>query len=236
MATEEAFDISIADEEAWEIRTVGQLEDLVLAKLHVQDASKHTRPYCLSSFSFYRFRAALQKHAGIPRRSITPTTHLEDVLPSDNRQALWLRLGQELDWKLPALEHPAWLNYSFTTLFVSIVFAALGLHIPGKLVVELCVFFGLMAIPLLALAYRRTAPLVTKQPSPSLTVRGLVEGVLSMNFGRIKSQHEAQLKGKQAWRTDEVLQMVRRIIAEQLDVELAEVIPSARFIEDLHMD
>lgn len=245
MATEEAFDISIADEEAWEVKTVGQLEDLVIAKLHVRDASEPARAhdhnaseyagaYCLSSFSFYRLRAALQKHAGVPRRSITPTSNLEDILPSSNRQALWRQLGQELSWNLPALERPAWLNYCLATLFVSIILMAIGLHVLEELVAEFCVLFGLMAIPILGLAYRGTAPLATQLPS--LTVRAFMERILNRNFGRIKSQHRAQFAGKQDWRTDEIRQTLHRIIAEQLCVNLAEVIPSARFVEDLHMD
>lgn len=234
LATEEAFDISIADEEAWEIKTVKQLEDVVLAKLHVQGASTQTRPHCLSSFSFYRFRAAIQKHAGIPRRSVTPTSNLQDILPLGNRRAVWLQLGRELGWRLPALQRPAWLNYSFAVLFAGIVFMTIGLYFLEKLSAEFCVLLSPMVISIFVVAYRGTAPFATQLPSP--TVSGLLKRVLDTNFGRIRSQHEAQFTERQAWRTDEARQTVRRIVAEQLCVALEEVIPSARFVEDLHMD
>jgi hypothetical protein len=79
MAVEDAFQITISDAEASQILTVGQLYSCVLEKLGNNPSQK-----CLSSVAFYRVRRALINLFEVSRDSVTPTSKLSDLLPSNH--------------------------------------------------------------------------------------------------------------------------------------------------------
>ena len=59
LAVEDAFQIHIADEEANAASTVGDLYNLVVAKVQGQDSKR-----CLTSAAFYRTRRCYRRYVG----------------------------------------------------------------------------------------------------------------------------------------------------------------------------
>lgn len=236
LATEEAFDISITDAEASGIQTVGQLEALVLEKLKITGKNFSQSTPCLSAFAFNRLRTALIKHFGVSRNQVRLETRLEDLLPSKNRAQNWKLLTQSIGWSLPKLALPKWFVYLVVflscTWVAGLVAASAFNDIPGILMF----IFGLTVALILAPVIRYISPLPNSFPTHMQDVRALIAGCLSEHFAQVKAQCDHVLQCNQSHHIDEVRQTVRKIVAEQLGVDLAEVVPTARFIEDLHMD
>src|SRR5262249_16894428 len=73
MEVEEAFGITIPDQEAEKIQTVGDLYHYILATL---GGPPLTTPGCLSAAAFYRLRRQLMGRFRIERRRIQPASTL----------------------------------------------------------------------------------------------------------------------------------------------------------------
>ncbi|HKG91646.1 MAG TPA: hypothetical protein VKA84_07145, partial [Gemmatimonadaceae bacterium] len=103
LETEQTFAISIPDRDARHLRTVGDLQDYVVAAVAV----KHPRrppdapSDCTSMALFHRVRGALVEIFELPRWRVTPDAHLADLLPADDRRFCWDRLADALDLRLP---------------------------------------------------------------------------------------------------------------------------------------
>jgi hypothetical protein len=100
LAVEDAFQIHIADEEASTASTVGDLYNLVVAKVQVQDSKR-----CLTSAAFYRTRRSIVDTLAIDRCKIKPSTPLEVILPRDGRRETWRGIQTAMKLKLPDLQH-----------------------------------------------------------------------------------------------------------------------------------
>jgi Phosphopantetheine attachment site len=81
MALEEKFGISITDEEVTKTLTVGDLKQLVRAKLDVADADG-----CLTQRAFHLIRKNATAEFGILRRNLRPDTTLKTVVPQSTRR------------------------------------------------------------------------------------------------------------------------------------------------------
>ncbi len=102
MAVEEKFGISISDEEAQNIVTVGDMKRLVTAKLSVTDEAS-----CLTQRAFHLIRSKAIAEFGLPRRNLRPDTPLEKVIPRDQRRETWERFQITLGVAhLPDLSRP----------------------------------------------------------------------------------------------------------------------------------
>lgn len=100
LAVEDAFQIHIADEEAGNVVTVGDLHALVIASLQRQDTKR-----CLTSTAFYRTRSGIVDALGVERRNIRPSTELAAILPEGDRRKKWRRIQASMMLKLPDLRH-----------------------------------------------------------------------------------------------------------------------------------
>lgn len=118
LAIEDAFQIHIADEEAGNVSTVGDLHGLVLSNLDVRDAKR-----CLTSAAFYRTRHAIVGTLGMERREIRPSTLLAALLPRSNRRANWRHIQAAMKLKVPDLRHPGWIQLSLLTAGVVLAMA-----------------------------------------------------------------------------------------------------------------
>ena len=81
MAWEEAFGITIADEEAVKIRTPRMTIDLIHAKL---GGLLRGDARCLTQRCFYLLRRHFLPLTTMPRKSITPKARLVDLVPKHN--------------------------------------------------------------------------------------------------------------------------------------------------------
>ena len=91
MAIEEKFGITISDEEACSILTVGDMHRCVLSKLAVSDKSS-----CLTQRAFHLLRRNVLRQFGIPRRMFSPDTELDSIIPRTKRRQQWLVLRQNV--------------------------------------------------------------------------------------------------------------------------------------------
>ncbi|HZB87167.1 MAG TPA: hypothetical protein VE291_00765 [Terracidiphilus sp.] len=113
---EDEFSISLADEEARGVRTVGDLYELVLSKLD-------TTSTCLSSRAFYRTRQALVESLDVPRHLIRPSTELDCLLASPTRVQKWQEFSERIGLVVPGLHHSSTWKRRF--LIIGMLFSGL---------------------------------------------------------------------------------------------------------------
>jgi hypothetical protein len=131
-AVEETFGIKLTKEEAESTRTVGQLYDLVEAKVGADKAE-----HCLSQHAFYLLRKALQDRA--KTRKLVPDTPIAVVYhaPGSTIRQKWIALAEITGLKLPPLEamHSRRWALALTTAFLVpgvLIFSADLIHVLGK--------------------------------------------------------------------------------------------------------
>jgi acyl carrier protein len=230
MEVEEAFGITMSDEEAEKIQTVGDLYRYVLARL---DRPVLTTPGCLSAAVFYRLRRQLMGRFRVERRRIRPASPLDDLIPAANRRREWQRLGECLGWRLPELTRPGWVGFVSLGLFVtwSIATIAAWGRLAGFDPDALMVFVVGLLVGALVLAiavYQATRPFATVLPAPD--VRGLIPMILKSNFGTFR------INNPRGWTSKDVWDALIAIIAEQAGVVPDRLEESTRFVDDLGMD
>jgi acyl carrier protein len=220
---EESFRIRLDDNELPEIKTVGQLQATVLAKL-----GKKATSVCLSSAAFYRLRRVLTGTYGVAREQIRLATPMEGIIPADERRIQWRSLGQLLgEWRLPELERPLWLRRTllWPALTTAVLGALIGLLAHGT-TSYLGWGFALSALLLLIPAYRLTVPLAVCIPGECETVRDTVRTFLRMNHGAM-AVSVGQVNEVEVW------QSLCSIIGLNLGVDAKSLTPETRFVEDL---
>ncbi|HWT65041.1 MAG TPA: hypothetical protein VN151_02920 [Terracidiphilus sp.] len=232
LRTEDEFSIVLEDEETAATRTVREFYELVLSKLD-------TTPGCASSQAFYRTRRALIECLGISRRSVRPGTRLEAILPVERRSSIWEQIESAATLTLPRLQYTTtwkgrflWAGlFTASAMVILGVFAAIwfGAGITGSVVsfgvcaVLWVVIFGVTDAALL----KRASFLRTELPCS--TVGDLSLMVLTLNQPRFDAAAE---KHQKLTREDVWLRVVH-IIADQQGLDPDEIVPDARFVEDL---
>jgi acyl carrier protein len=226
---EEEFSITISDEEAAASVTVGDLFRVVLGKLDVN-------PGCLSSKAFYVTRRALVDVLGVPRRSIRPSTKLSLLLPDDSRRRQWSKIHQSLGLAMPELRIPGDLKQDIRkrTFFVGSILAVVSL-IAGVvlgwhmwLVLPFAIVLWIAAgIASMSLVERLSMPKAATE-LPADTAGELAQVVLSLNRDFFQPRVACDKQ------TDEdVWGRLVDIICDQLQVGRDQVVPNARFVDDL---
>lgn len=226
MEVEESFGISLPDDRASKIRTVG---DLYAAVLDLTRAGKRNRDACLSAATFYSLRRHLLRH--VPDVSaLRPSASVDASLPRVRRRVLWARLADEMDLRFPALQRSpqtsrlVCLILVAATLGVPALFLTLGAPLGLAGVMALLTFIA-MALMLALL----TLPAAI-YPDPSwATYRGLVTCLVAMNYTDLAQRHDL-------WSATEVWNVLQQIIVEQLGVSPEDVTPNTNFIHDLGAD
>lgn len=95
---EDHFRINLREADWAGVRTVADLAAVVIACLPKSSGR------CVTAQSFYRLRDLLMTETGLPKRSIRPSSELEDVLPGRERRR-WGRLRTH-DQRIPRLVPP----------------------------------------------------------------------------------------------------------------------------------
>jgi len=91
MEIEDEFKISIPDEDAEKLQTVGQTADYLRSRLHVgwRDGAR----VCATARAFYRLRAELGDRFDVPRRSVRLDRRMGDLLPNGIERGTWNRIA-----------------------------------------------------------------------------------------------------------------------------------------------
>ena len=114
---EKSFEISFADAELSSITTFGQLCDLVMEKIKLENVDS-----CTTQQAFYKLRNAISITLQIDHKSISTDLPLTVILPHKERRHRTKKLERHLGIKLNILSPPSWL---ITTLGIAL-FASAG--------------------------------------------------------------------------------------------------------------
>lgn len=221
LAVEDAFYIAIADEEASNISTVGDLSNLVVAKLQGQ-ATKS----CLTSTAFYRTRRGIMDALGMERRQIRPSTPLQSILPRNGRRGNWRHLQKAMKLQLPDLRHPGWIQLSLLATGIALAMTPVFYGRVSFWAIPLLVLLGLVFGGLLL---KFSSPLAVAFPNGNVTVGDLVRDVLALNHA-----HLADDVG--GWNERSVWESLCRVIVIQTGVAPEKITPGARIVDDLGID
>jgi hypothetical protein len=215
---ENTFGITIPDESATKIVTVGDLNELILRKL---EENRPETSQCLSAVAFYQFRKALLvRHPNkLCRSHIRPEARMDDLIPDRHRRQGWEELGQALKWELPRLVRPTWAVLTLIAMGVIGMVLALWMRSPFVAIAT--------GLALSALSYL-TLPLATHFAAGREIVRAMVQKILELNFDRISSEWRGRNR-QEVWET------LRMMVAEVAGVSPERVAESARFVGDLGM-
>jgi acyl carrier protein len=210
LLAEEEFGMDFPDEDLGEIRTTRQFADYIFARRH-QDVV-----HCQSQAAFYHLRRALVTLTGVPRRQLRPDMRIAGLLPQKGIRAQWKALGRAINAKrMPRLRvrRSCWL----IPLVQLLVFGFLLHRLAASPAVFWWASFGLLLANWAWLSFCRG-----DQIPPGLdTLRDLVPLVPIAKY--------------QDMSREEILQGVTVIVANGLGLDVAEVLPDARLVEDLGM-
>jgi acyl carrier protein len=229
MRTEDEFSITISDDEAEIAMTVGDLYRVVLAKLDVT-------PGCLTSRAFYRTRRALINALGVPRHSIRPSTRLALLLPDETRKKQWEQIRRDLGLVIPGLRIPSVTKQGVyksvlavaSTVAILTLLTGLWQGWRGFAVVPLAAFIwiGLFWAGSYVLEHVSGPRFASELPAD--TAGELAQVVLSLNRDAFEPPANATSETN-----EDIWRRLVDIICDQLQVDRNEVVPNARFVDDL---
>ncbi len=97
MEIEETFGVTVRDDDAERLRTVGELYDHVWKQL-----SRRMAAVCMTRHCFYRLREEFERNLSALGARIMPSTPIDRLLPATGRRRAWRQLARVLPFALPA--------------------------------------------------------------------------------------------------------------------------------------
>ena len=220
MSVEEHFGITIKNDEAAQIRSVGDFVNLIRSRIVAAETLS-----CPSRLKFYELRRLTAEVTGKPNLRIRPSQRIESTLSRDERRQLWKRLPEILGTDPRDLGPPTFLRRLLWLIAWSILIGSIGyaltvdvLFLP--IAVLASSFIGILLI-LFGSCFRSAPPngwetfgKVTRQ----------LAGTVAVTKGDHRDSDEA------------ILEQLRQIIADVLGVKPDKIVASALLIADLGMD
>ncbi|GIW97730.1 MAG: acyl carrier protein [Pirellulaceae bacterium] len=219
MDVEEHFGISIQDAEAEAMGTVGDLISLISARL-----SAAQRIECPTARAFFDLRRLVRTVATDDSLRIRPRDRVTEKLAPATRKRLWEQLDDLLGTHPPELCRAGHLRW----LLVLVGLVCLASAFLAAIAVEFTILPLTLAIAvaIIALLNRMTLRFRNFPPQGWAT------------FGEIAIQlagTTAATKKLHLRSDDDILHALRPLVVNALGVDESEVVPSARFVEDLGM-
>lgn len=224
MEIEDAFDISIPDDQASNMLTVGDVYEFILEKTADSTLKSST---CLTAAAFYDFRRHVRT-LGLSPFEIRPRTRLDRVIPLVGRRSYWHELSSQMGLRFPRLGRPSWLALLNCILVAIVVFASfLGFA-------QQHVATGIFAAAVLgvissAMLMFLTQPFAIYPASTCSTIRDLVTNIVAINYNTLATRYSTR-------NPTDIWNALQLIVAEQLGVDRSAVVPHARFVQDLGAD
>jgi len=225
MAIEEKFGITIPDEEACSIYTVGEMHQSVMNKVKMSNTSS-----CMTQRAFHLLRRNVLSQFGISRSSFTPNTELEAVIPKAERREQWLKLQHSVGavrWPALSLSGIAGVVL-ITSILVIPLFVAWYCTARLGWSVGLS---GVLLIPAMAslmfVSRYFVRPFETEFPAGMTQVRDLAYALVADN---------PQLFGSEppTWTDEEVWSLLCSVIKTQTGA--TQFTKDSRFVADLGID
>jgi acyl carrier protein len=217
LEAEEAFGISLPDDEMVEAVTVGKFYDAILRQLPCPE-----KKYCLSAVAFYKLHQPLLTVTGKKHGEVRPTTRLDALLPRWQRKSAWRKISRLSGLRLPSLCLPDW---AVLVALVSAVFVVVA----GALLFEWPFSFMLLVrgfVAFILTCWVVSAVFGVGSPRHLQTVGQLTKAVLAKNFAKLSGEITN-------FDRNEVWESVRILVADQLGVGIEKVTKEARFVADL---
>jgi acyl carrier protein len=221
MSVEEAFGFSIPDDEACGFDTAGKLYDYIL-----EHRFRGRQEACLSSVTFYRVRRAMMAVLGMPRTAVRVPVSLATLIPT-NRRRIWRALQKALALRLPELIRPTWVKMLGAVITIGLLIATAVSLRPILGMSTLLVLAPLAFVVVWGLVWL-TIPLAVEFPADSATVGTFTKAVLARNYGTISDECSR-------FNDNEVWEVLRSIIVEQLGVRPSDVTKDSNFVKDLNL-
>lgn len=210
IAMEDAFGVSISDEEAENITTPEEAIILISNKVQTSEDD-----LCLNQRAFNYIRKILVDEFSVPRRNVVTESDLSKLVVMERQREFWDRTKEMSGaHKWPGLSRPAWIVYLVWAVFgVTATYAGIEYGaVPG------C-FIGL-SIFLLGMFV--TKPMKRLLPRYYSKMDALVRLVVSSNPNAFKRD--------ESWSKSQIKQQVKAIVMEVLGTE--EYDEKWKFVED----
>lgn len=220
MEIEEEFGITIPDSVYSELRTVGDLVNFCFERIHPSKTVS-----CPSLASFLKLRKLVRDVSKDPELRIRPRDNIEDCLSEADRKQLWRRLPELLKTTPPALRRPLWLRKTLVLIVLGFWVYLMALTPPWH--IEVLILILCITIILSIILHWSTLGLRTRTPDGYKTFGEITKRMVGLTIATNPPTDQEY---------DSVFAIVKRIIMDVLGVDDDEVIPTARFIEDLRMD
>ncbi len=227
MKVEKTFGINIPDQEAEKIITVGDLHDAVWK--HLEGKYSEASKACKSQALFYKLRQGVIETFQLSRQDFRPNMPMNDIFPEQNRKQVYNSFAQTYQLQLPNLElTPSWASFLTYVGLASIL---------GGLACSLILLFffdftnWVLLIPVAGMVLTW---IISTLLNPMRThiapasVRQFTQQVFALNYATIIDDKGVSRK--------EVEMVIDHIIIDVAGVEPEEVIPGARFTDDLGID
>jgi hypothetical protein len=214
---EQAFGITIPDEDAGYLTTPRQVTYYVLSQLRLATESR-----CMTQQAFYLVRKEFVPVLGIRRSEFHPRANLERLIPIHARKEIWTTLRVRLgDHALLDLVRPPW-------LFSLLSFATIAIGV-ATFVTFASNDFAFLLSALMSISFGYGAAVLTRPLKRNFRSGYEQAGALAKHLA-LHSPH----RFKKEWTREEVAQLVRQIVIDQTGVE--NFTEDSRFVEDMHLD
>ena len=221
---EKTFNISIPDQEAEKIRTIGDFHNSVWKHLNKLQAN-----HCTTQALFYKFRNSICSKFSLPKPEFTTITQLNSIIPRNNRRARYLEFQKETGLVLPDLTFKKTWSITFNTLGILIVSATLitafvlntwfhysgWLYLTTLLSIFVCLYISKLLYPFRTEIVPHLAGEYTQK-------------LLELNFTKVSSSLYAN--------RIEVELIINQIVADQAGLELSEISKEKIITDDLGID
>jgi hypothetical protein len=201
---ERSFNISFADTELKGTKTFGALCDLVVEKVKHNHADS-----CTTQQAFYKLRNAINAKNPVEKYLLKPQTKLSEIFPRDNRIEVVADIETEMGFHMNLLQPKQWIVWIFALMLIGFISVSFFNDIIG--------FIGIgVSVVGLVLAGKLGKELKVK------TLGDLAEKIAREHY--LTCRRNASTINR-----NEVVQKVKGLFAEYLDVEPESLRKEARF-------
>jgi hypothetical protein len=203
---ENSFGFKFGDTELKDVKTFGELCDIITSKVQGDNVND-----CTAQQGLYKLRNAISAIQVIDKGSITTNTNLKLLFPRHNRREKIKELQDELDMTVDILDIKAWLGW---TIFIGIAGSLIMFFFNWKFALCGLIFF---------IAISWTAYKFFAKELKLLTVGQLTEKLTRENY--LKSRRNSSTINR-----NEISQEVKKLFSNELDLEEEALTRQATFV------
>ena len=217
MDVEDHFGITIQDSESASTFTVGDLVAIIQKRTNISHEKR-----CFSLLAFLKLRRCVRDITRDDNFRLRPRDPVVQYLAQSDRRELWDRLGSLLGTRPRDLRRPRWLRMILNVLTTALLLLAVSIPFSIDIAI-LPLALAIAAVAILVL-YWITTPFCTVPPDDWTTFGDISRKLV----GVVAATKQTNLRS-----TDDILLELRPLIVNVLSVDSDEVVPDARFVEDL---